>query len=627
MAVISVILKAVDQYSSTITGLNQGFDLLSKGAGAMKSAFDLAFGALKTSADLAFKGISEAGRLASLGGAFDEQRNQFENLAKSYGQTGQKIIDTVKAVSSNTLTELESIPIATRGLAAGLTGPEFETALAYTKKWSEATGQNFASLSEQVFNAFQTGKFSILKTMDLTVEKGEKVSDILAQMGTNLKRFGATGFNTADQLQAINASWTDFVTKIGQSINQSVGWQSILTKLTDSVISFSKSFNVASAREFFGFVGTVFDVFYDNFDKTIKQIVPDWETFWYNLKTITADAINFIAKSINSIVDLFKSLTSVSDLADIFVFFANAIVKATELAAKAFVFFYKNISENVNQLLFITTKAAGALLQVAAIVSERLFNIDIRNNLQYSIDFLIESSNSFKKNLDEIPAKADNMYLSIDNASEIISQKLNKIAEFGKNINFDVNFELKYAQFESQYAKIIFEIDRFNNTYKLMPQVDATTARDNLLNMINDFKNTWGNARKLDEVIIPKVQPELDFDTLKQTIQAASEQSIITPTIQFNPEDVQGLQQSLQQVLTAAMGAAGGFGITPEMGLSSMLGAALTPREQMRADLAKVDWPSEFRAMGEFLMSWILAKSSGEDIPMAVTTQTGGDML
>ena len=106
MAAINIVLKAVDQYSSTITGLNQGFDLVSRAIAGIKAVADVVWDAVKAGAEFAFRGIKEAIALSEIGGAFDEQRNQFENLAQSYNVVGQEIIDTVKNTSLRTVTEL-----------------------------------------------------------------------------------------------------------------------------------------------------------------------------------------------------------------------------------------------------------------------------------------------------------------------------------------------------------------------------------------------------------------------------------------------------------------------------------------------------------------------------------------
>ncbi|HQB84593.1 MAG TPA: hypothetical protein PLR50_13930, partial [Candidatus Rifleibacterium sp.] len=117
---INIVLNAIDNYSGTLTGLNQGLEILSKG-----------FGLVKDAAGFAFDTIGKGVELARLGGAFDEQRNQFENLARSYKISGQEIIDAVQEISGNTVTEFEAIKTATVATASGLRGKEMQDALTY----------------------------------------------------------------------------------------------------------------------------------------------------------------------------------------------------------------------------------------------------------------------------------------------------------------------------------------------------------------------------------------------------------------------------------------------------------------------------------------------------------------
>jgi hypothetical protein len=234
---ISAVLKLVDEYSSTLSSLNMGLELVEK-----------AFGALSAAASYAWAGVGKAIELANIGGAFEEQRNQYEALANSYGVNGQKIIDIVKETSQNTLSEFDSIAIATRGLAANLTGGELETALTYIKKWTEATGQSFDQVAESVFTSLSSGRFSVLRQMGLIIEKGASTADVLQAMSDNLTRFGDAGFNAGDKLGAMNASYDDLVRKIGQAINNSEAFQRVLGGLSDAFVEFVKGFDSESIR-------------------------------------------------------------------------------------------------------------------------------------------------------------------------------------------------------------------------------------------------------------------------------------------------------------------------------------------------------------------------------------------
>lgn len=239
MAAINIVLNAVDKYSGTLTGLNQGLELVGKGLDALKFA-----------AGAAFDAVSKGVELARIGGAFNEQRNQFENLAKSYKLNGQAIIDTVKETSANTISEFDSIAIATKAVAAGLQGKELNDALLYVKRWSEATGESFQGAAEKVFTSLSSGRYSVLRQMGLVIENGAKLNDVTAAMSEGLKRFGETGFNSADKLDALNASQDDLIRKFGQGINASKGFQSVLGTISDAVVKLVKDFDPAPIAVF-----------------------------------------------------------------------------------------------------------------------------------------------------------------------------------------------------------------------------------------------------------------------------------------------------------------------------------------------------------------------------------------
>ena len=305
---INIVLNAVDKYSSTLTGLNQGLELLSKG-----------FGLVKDAAGFAFDTIGKGVELARIGGAFDEQRNQFENLANSYKLNGQQIIDTVQDISSNTVTELEAVKIATKAVAVGLQGPDLQNALAYAKKWSEATGESFESAAERITTALGTGRFGVLRQMGLIVEKGATTEQVLKSISAGLQRFGETGFNAADKLDSLNVAQEDFTRKIGQGINQSKEFQSVLGTVADAVFNLVKGFIPAPVTVFVDLlvkgaksIGSAFLTAFPSVNKALEALFTDTKSAVANLTRFMIDAsfgtVRQISSAINTVVDLVQGL-------------------------------------------------------------------------------------------------------------------------------------------------------------------------------------------------------------------------------------------------------------------------------------------------------------------------------
>lgn len=314
---INIVLNAIDNYTSTLTGLDAGLNIVSR-----------AFDGLKAAANFAFDAVGKGVELARIGGAFDEQRNQFENLAQSLEVSGQRIIDTVQEISSNTLTELGAVGIATKALAVGLRGPELETTLAFVKKWSEATGDSFESAAERITTAIGTGRYSVLKQMGLVIEKGASLQQVTDAISTALKRFGDTGFNTADKLDSLNVAQEDFVRKIGQGINQSKEFQSVLGAVADAVFKFVKGFDSAAITSFIDtlvkgtkFAGTAVLNQVPAIKDGINTLITDTKKSVASATTFIVDSAygtaKEIAKAINYIIDAMQAVNMGNIISDI----------------------------------------------------------------------------------------------------------------------------------------------------------------------------------------------------------------------------------------------------------------------------------------------------------------------
>ena len=133
--------------AAVTTALNQGFELISK-------AKDLFFGIGETFANAAI-GIKD---FAAAGGEYKEQRNQLENLANSYGISGQKIIDVVNNITDNTTNIKDTMEVAARAINTGLGEESLEKILTYSKKWSEAVGGSFKETCIQIIKCVTKGK-------------------------------------------------------------------------------------------------------------------------------------------------------------------------------------------------------------------------------------------------------------------------------------------------------------------------------------------------------------------------------------------------------------------------------------------------------------------------------------
>jgi vacuolar-type H+-ATPase subunit H len=365
---INIVLNAIDHYSGVLTGLNQGLELLGKGFGYVKSAAGFAF-------DTIGKGIE----LAKVGGAFQEQRAQFENLAASYKQSGQSIIDTVRETASYTVNEMDSIKVATKAMAAGLQGDNMKVALAYLKKWSEATGESFLAVSDRAFTALSSGKTALLNQMGLFIDKGDDLTEITAKMREGLKRFGDTGFNAADQFDALTAAQDDFWRKLGQGVNNSEGFQEILSGLTEAVIGFVRGFNPATATLFFDMLTdgamTTYRVIaeaYPEISELLESLFNNPVKAASNLSRAAVDAFFAIRKAgsnlYNDLIDIFAVANFENWMSGTFNFAMKGISalgwgisSLAKLGVDAFTFLYDSYAEAVDKIVRSSPKIAKLL--------------------------------------------------------------------------------------------------------------------------------------------------------------------------------------------------------------------------------------------------------------------------
>ncbi|MFA5407278.1 MAG: hypothetical protein WC343_00735 [Bacilli bacterium] len=565
MATVSIVLKAIDEYSKTVTGLNQGFELAGKTLGILEGIANTAFAAVKAGAEFAFDGVKKAIDLAALGGAFDEQRNQFENLAKSYNVSGQAIIDTVKATSSNTLSEFDSIAVGTRALAAGLKGEALETALSYIKRWTEATGQSFDQVAETVFSALTSGRFAVLKQMGLVIEKGATVEEVVDKMAAGLKRFGATGFNTADELDSLTAAQDDLARKIGQAINQSSIFQNVLGTVSKAVNDFVKEFDAKpikvlsdalsqgfldakdAAAEYFPSIANLFSITKKDIVGAAAALSLEVTDIFFALAKSSANAFNLVLDSLKlaeTTVSLSKGINLVVDLVTgasvLVVEIVGRTLATITFAAEKAVSAFASILEaapNVADSLGLNAKdfrdVEGGLKRLANDVDAGTSSMTkgilaIGNMTRSAVESILRNTDSWKIGLDDV-----------DSAHQRLNETIRAVGEAAKD---------SYGQIT---AADLAQADAFNN-----PENDALTTLEGIMSDLEAFdQETTASLQGISQ---------------KKALESASQGS--------------NVMQDTARLLSGA------------------------------------NWPAEFSALGEFLFKWVLSSATGSPVPMAITT-------
>lgn len=242
---LEIIISAKDMTGAIFAGLKQAITVA---VSPLDSVADSLFGFQDRVGKYLDSGIF---KLAQLGGAYQEQANQFNAYAASQSKNGEQLLGVIDRIAGGTLDVAQRMTIATRTLASGLDTEQIETALAYVKRFTEATGQDFDSMAQSVFSAFSSGRYAVLKQMGLFVEEGASVMSVIDQMRTGIDQFGDAGFNFADAVEAINNDISDFISYIGAAINKSDAFQRMTTYAVNALDSFVKGFNYDAVAYFF----------------------------------------------------------------------------------------------------------------------------------------------------------------------------------------------------------------------------------------------------------------------------------------------------------------------------------------------------------------------------------------
>ncbi len=341
-SIVRIVINAVDKYSGVLTGLNQGLELVGK-----------AFTGLSTVATTSFGAITTGLESVKDGGDFLELRNQFESLARSFGADGQKIIDIFDEIGQGTIKASDKVKLASKAVASGLSGEEIKQAVEYTKKWTEATGGDFEQMSQSVFEAFSSGKFSILKQMGLMVDKTTSATDVLDQMRTSMVLFSDTGLNVADSMGAIATSADDFSTYFKAAIANSDALQQALDYLAKAADGFVESFDYESVTQFFDTVLRASAIAFDALVETFSGAGSAITDVFNKLRTEAGmkEFFQAIGKGAASAYDAFAT-------------FADGAGNAASLVVGGFGNMVKLVGQGFQELKYLAASAVAAVSDV-----------------------------------------------------------------------------------------------------------------------------------------------------------------------------------------------------------------------------------------------------------------------
>lgn len=417
----------------------------------------------------AIKSYSEQGilKLAKIGGAFQEQSTQFAIYADSMGKNSNDMLQMIEDVSSGTLTMQQKMTLGTKAVASGLSMDQLQPLLTYSKKYTEATGGNFEQMAQTVFSAMSSGRYAVLKQFGLFIEEGATASDVISQMKDRMTLFGDTGFNTSDAIEKINAKFSDFITKIGEAVNNSEAFKRVIKYVSDGVTEFVASFDYASFGNFF------------------NNLIRSAEVVYVALR----DTFQGVYESIR---DTFKRLGTSAGGNEVF----NAIVTASIGAAKGIV---SALQMAANLVLPIAGDMAGGIIKLigdaytfaetGAIRMAASISKYFTKALMSIGQILGEIGNSTMGSMFGLDADVvQNTMMHISSAAAKTTMELQAMAEAGKKTSVVgdalslLGQKIKDASnttytFGDRFAKIADEA-KANMAKFQLPPIEPPTARD-----------------------------------------------------------------------------------------------------------------------------------------------------
>jgi len=176
-----VIIAGVDQTGVATASAKRNFTELESAAMAASRTISMAFAAVGT--------LTAAWSVADRAAGFMEQEAALNHLAATYGSSSQQMINSIKQMSDGTVSSLEAVDMATKGLATGLTPDQIANLTSVAKAYGDITNQTTAQTLEEIGKAAEFGNSRMLRQAGIVVDINKAWAEYAAQTG-----------RTADQL-------------------------------------------------------------------------------------------------------------------------------------------------------------------------------------------------------------------------------------------------------------------------------------------------------------------------------------------------------------------------------------------------------------------------------------------
>ena len=605
---VKIVLNAVDKYTPAIVGLNQGLELLGKGYDFLKGAAETAYSVIES-------GIN----LAIVGGQFEEINTQFGNLAASMGVNAKQIVKEVRAVSQQTITDYEAVGIASKALAARMTGTDLKTILDFTKRYTESTGESFTAMSERIFTAIASGRTSTLKQMGLIIKNGATMADVVAAAAKQTKLFGDAGFNAADKVDALAAAQDDFTRKLGQSINNSPRFRKILGGLAQDVRDFVDAFD----PDFFvGFVdlgiegiSKLYTFVVKNGQKVIEwligtkiPVIETTEDIAGLVQDMITNIVSTVGTGINSILDFLQNLNSnniigkvIDNAVQLFAWGADSALKITRFAVSG-------ILKVIDGVLLAIENGLVAFRKFEPALAKLGINLDVNSALS-GVRSAGDQISAMAENVAGMGSDIQEGLEAISGASESVFANINDSIE---TLKIDTDAAVKAVTvFEKGTTKFVearkslanstaFDTDKFLKDSNDMVEKTKKTTKE-LSNEAKELAKREANALSI-------VQDE--YDRLKKKLALGTD--LTGRKLSFFAEaDIERQLAELQKKLTVGLKTTGQIEIEYKTKNEAI--------EEIIKRWGGTNWPQAWLNMARSFMEMLVARAAGEEIPLTIT--------
>lgn len=183
----------------------------------------------------AIRTIQGAWNFAEQSAQFDEQRQSLNRLASQYNTTADAIIAAIQRAAGGTISKLEAIGVANKGLMMELDPSQLERFTYAAKRLSDSLGGDTAQAFERLTQATAAGQERALKQLGILVDlqaeykkygrelsEGERVTAnfdaVSAVLDKTIARLGPDIDTAADAMARFKATIKDFGLIVGNAL-------------------------------------------------------------------------------------------------------------------------------------------------------------------------------------------------------------------------------------------------------------------------------------------------------------------------------------------------------------------------------------------------------------------------